>query len=355
MVFKKVDLDNALAAVAEGLSANSYVKLSTAISLYPSNGELYLVTYPDDGEVWYRAKVGTVSADFKALSVDGAQFTKAVSFCDADVELIATEDSLIIKNGKGELKLPVIVDDNNAFAVHEFFEPTGNELTVSHLAQLKMVSANVAKTMDSIAVRNVYTDENVSFSTDFENISKGDSIVNTPMLLTGRMLNFLAKHPDTKISDAGQEYFWFVSTEDNCAARFSKVFQDYLAEFPVEALKKEFESEVQHSVTLDLPSFLNSLSFLAIVADSVNDYAVIIAQETPNELILKCGQSIQTIPCESVKGDGPWSITVNCTAANTKFALYDGKVQLDVYESQLACVGQVVTSIGRIPDEPAIG
>lgn len=353
MIFKKSELDNAVTAVSEGLSANSYVKLSTTITLYPSEGNLYLVTYPDDGEVWYSAKVGAITGEFPALSVDGVQFNKAVSFCNDTVDLTPTADSLIIKNGKGELKLPLTVDDKGELAYQDFYTPTGAVLGVSHLAQLKLVSANVSKTMESIAVRNVYTDAECSFSTDFVNISKGDTIVNVPMLLTNRMLSFLGKHPDTKIMDAGTEYFWFVSEKDNCAARFSKVFQDYLPEFPVNELRQEFANEVKHSVKIDLSSFLNSLSFLAIVANSVDDYAVVVCQEQPNELILKCNESVQKIPCEPVKGDGPWSITIDCIAATQKFGLYDGQVQLDVYESQLACVGPVITSIGVIPEESA--
>ena len=75
---------------------------------------------------------------------------------------------------------------------------------------------------------------------------------------------------------------------------------------------------------------------------------VTVSQETPDKLILKCADSVQEIPCTSVKGEGPWSIEVDCLSANSRFAAYDGVVQLDVYESQLACVGPVTTSIGLI-------
>ena len=44
-------------------------------------------------------------------------------------------------------------------------------------------------------------------------------------------------------------------------------------------------------------------------------------------------------------------IAVDCTAANGKFNQYDGKVQLDVYHSQIACIGPVTTSIGLIIDD----
>lgn len=351
MIFKKTDLDNAISCVAEGLNPNSYVILSTTITLYPHDGNLYLVTHPDDGEVWYSAKVGPISGDFPAVSVDGSMFNKAVSFCNDNVDITVTEDSLIIKNGKGELKLPLMVDDLGNLAHHEFFTPDGTSLVVSNLQQLKMVSANISKTMDSIALRNVYTDENCSFSTDFVNISKGDSIVNTPMLISGRMLSFFNKHADTQVLDAGEEFFWFVSAEDRCAARFSKVFQDFIPEFPLDQLKAEFDNPVKNAVKVDMKSFLNSLSFLAIVADSVDDYAVTISQENHQELILTCKQSTQKVFCDYISGDGPWSVTVDCTAAISKFSVYDGVVELDVYESQLACVGPVVTSIGLILED----
>jgi hypothetical protein len=128
-------------------------------------------------------------------------------------------------------------------------------------------------------------------------------------------------------------------------------FQDFIEQFPLDVLQGEFQQEVEHGVLIDMAAFRNSMGFLSVIADAADDYAVTIAQETTNELILKCKQSVQKIPCESVAGEGPWEIAVDCTAANGKFNQYDGKVQLDVYRSQIACVGPVTTSIGLIIDD----
>lgn len=348
MICKKANLDTALAAVSEGLTPNSYVILATTVTLHVADGNLYLITEPDDGEVWYSAKVGTTTEAFPTVSVDGAKFSKAISYCDDTVELTTTADSLLIKNAKGTLKLPILVDDLGNNAAHEFYTKSGTQLVVSHLNQLKMLCNTLSKTMDSIAERCLYTDSECSFATDEVNISKGDSLVSTPILLSARMISYCAKHADVQIFDAGADYFWFVSEETGSAARFSKVFQDFIPQFPLDSLKAEFANEIQHSVTVDMKSFLNSMQFLAIVADSANDYSVTVSQETPDKLILKCADSVQEIPCTSVKGEGPWSIEVDCLSANSRFAAYDGVVQLDVYESQLACVGPVTTSIGLI-------
>lgn len=348
MICKKDNLNTALSAVAEGLTPNSYVILATTITLHVADGNLYLITEPDDGEVWYGAKVGATTEAFPTVSVDGAKFSKAISFCESDVELTATEDTLLVKNAKGTLKLPILVDDAGNKAAHEFYTKTGEQVKVGNLNQLKMLTGTLSKTMDSIAERCVYTDGDCSFATDEVNISKGDSLVSTPILLSARMVSFCSKHSDVQIFDAGAEYFWFVSEESGSAARFSKVFQDFIPQFPLEGLKAEFANAVLHSVQVDMSSFLNSMQFLAIVADAANDYSVTVAQETPEELILKCAESIQKVPCKSIAGNGPWSVEVDCMSANARFAAYDGMVQLDVYESQLACVGPVTTSIGLI-------
>lgn len=348
MICKKANLDTALSAVSEGLTPNSYVMLATTITLHIADGNLYLITEPDDGEVWYCAKVGATTEAFPTVSVDGAKFSKAISYCDESVELTATEDTLLIKNSKGTLKLPILVDDEGNTAAHEFFTQSGTKLTVDHLNQLKMLCGTLSKTMDSIAERCIYTDSECSFATDEINISKGDSLVSTPILLSARMISYCSKHSDVQIYDAGDDYFWFVSEETGSSARFSKVFQDFIPQFPLQNLKNEFANEILHSVTVDMSSFLNSMQFLAIVADSANDYSITVSQETPEELILKCADSIQKVPCKSVKGDGPWSVEVDCLSANARFSAYDGMVQLDVYESQLACVGPVTTSIGLV-------
>lgn len=348
MICKKTALDTALAAVSEGLTANSYVILATTVTLHVADGNLYLITEPDDGEVWYSAKVGPTSEAFPTVSVDGAKFTKAISYCDDTVELTATSDTLLIKNAKGTLKLPILVDDAGQPAAHEFFVKSGTPLAVNNLNQLKMLTGTISKTMDSIAERCIYTDGECSFATDEVNISKGDSLVSTPILMSARMISYCSKHGDVQIYDAGTEYFWFVSEETGAAARFSKVFQDFIPQFPLASLKAEFANPVLHSVTVDMVSFLNSMQFLAIVADSANDYSVTVSQESPTELILKCADSIQKVPCTTVAGDGPWSVEVDCLSANARFSAYDGVVQLDVYESQLACVGPVTTSIGLI-------
>ena len=350
MICKKENLNTALAAVSEGLTPNSYVILATTVTLHVADGKLYLITEPDDGEVWYSAEVGTTNEAFPTVSVDGAKFSKAISYCDTDVELSATEDTLLVKNSKGTLKLSILVDDAGNRAAHEFFTKSGEQIRVDNLNQLKMLTGTISKTMDSIAERCVYTDGDCSFATDEINISKGDSLVavNGGILLSARMISYCSKHSDVQIYDAGNEYFWFVSEESHSAARFSKVFQDFLDQFPLQSLKDEFSNEVLHSVQVDMSSFLNSMQFLAIVADSANDYSVTVSQETPEELILKCADSIQKVPCKSIAGSGPWSVDVDCMSANARFAAYDGIVQLDVYESQLACVGPVTTSIGLI-------
>ena len=348
MICKKENLNTALAAVSEGLTPNSYVILATTITLHVHEGNLYLITEPDDSEVWYCAKVGPTTEQFPTVSVDGAKFSKAISYCDTDVELSATEDTLLVKNAKGTLKLSILVDDAGNRAAHEFFTKSGEQLTVDHLNQLKMLTGTLSKTMDSIAERCVYTDSECSFATDEINISKGDTLVSTPILLSARMISYCAKHSDVQIYDAGPEYFWFVSEESGSAARFSKVFQDFIPQFPLQSLVNEFANPVLHSVQVDMSSFLNSMQFLAIVADAANDYSVTVSQETPEELILQCAESIQKVPCKSIAGDGPWSVAVDCMSANSHFAAYDGMVQLDVYESMLACVGPVTTSIGLI-------
>jgi hypothetical protein len=350
MNFKTANVNAAISAVSEGITPTSYIVLSTTITLCVSEGNLYLVTNPDDSEVWFSAKVGSISEPFTPVSVDGAQFMKAIACCGETCSISRVDDSLIINNGKGDLKLPILVDDNGNDAFHPFFTPSGTDVVVKNLDELKMVSANASKTMDSIALRHIYTDNDCSFTSDGVNISKGPGITGIPMLITGRMQSFFNKHADTVIKDSG-DYFWFVSANDGCEARFTKAFQDFIEQFPLDVLQGEFQQEVEHSVLIDMAAFRNSMGFLGVIADAADDYAVTIAQENPNELILKCKQSVQKIPCESVAGSGPWEVAVDCTAANSKFNQYDGKVQLDVYASQLACVGPVTTSIGLIIDD----
>ena len=348
MICKKENLSAALAAVSEGLTPNSYVILATTITLHVADGNLYLITEPDDGEVWYSCKVGATGESFPTVSVDGAKFSKAISVCDSDVELTATEDALIIKNSKGTLKLPILVDDEGVAAAHAFFTPSGTELKVDNLDQLKMLTATLSKTMDSIAERCVYTDSECSFATDDIDISKGDSLVNEPILLTARMISYISKHKDVRIFTV-DDYFWFVSDESGSAARFAKVFQEFIPNFPLEGIKNEFTNPILHSVQVDMNSFLNSVQFLVIVADAAQDYSIEVSQESPEELILKCAESVQKVPCKPIKGDGPWSITVDGMRVISRFGAYsDGIVQLDVYESQLACEGPVTTSVGLI-------
>lgn len=350
MLCKKTALDTALAVVAPGLTPNSYVILATSITLHIADGVLYLISAPDDGEVWYSAKVGETTQSFPTVSVDGAKFTKAISYCgDAEVELTATEDSLIIKNSKGTLKLPILVDDDTGeAAAHEFATPSGEELTVQNLDQLKLLTGTLSKTMDSVAERCVYTDSEVSFGTDEINISKGASLVSMPMLLSARMVDFCKKYNDVQIFNAG-DVFWFISKEVGAAARFSNVFQDFIPQFPLEGLKSEFEGGITNSVQVNMADFMSSMQFLAIVADSANDNSVMVSQENPEELTLTCADSVQKIPCKCIKSeDKPWSISVDCLSAIARFGAYDGYVQLDVYGSMLACVGPVTTSIGII-------
>ena len=57
---------------------------------------------------------------------------------------------------------------------------------------------------------------------------------------------------------------------------------------------------------------------------------------------------MQRIPCEQLNGDGPWKVVIDCSAAVKKFGQYTGKVQLDVYDTMLALVGPVTTSIGLL-------
>lgn len=348
MICKKSNLDMAISVVSEGLTPNSYVLLTTGITLHVFEGNLYLITAPDENDSWYCAKVGAVSEEFPTVSVDGAKFTKAITFCDENVELTATEDTLMIKNAKGTLKLPLLVDDDGNLLKQAWFTKSGTQLTVGHLNQLKMLTGTLSKTMDSVAERCIYTDSECSFATDEINISKGDSLVSTPILLSPRMVSYCSKHSDVQIFDAGAEDFWFVSEESGSAVKFSKVLQDFIPQFPLAGLKTEFANPVLHSVTVDIKSLLNSFQLLSIVADSAKDYSVTVSQETPEELILKCSDSIQKVPCKSIAGDGPWSVEVDCVSANARFSGYDGMVQLDVYASQLACVGPVTTSIGLI-------
>ena len=68
MICKKTNLDTALAAVSEGLTPNSYVILAQTVTLHVADGNLYLITEPDDGEVWYSAKVGATTEAFPTVS-----------------------------------------------------------------------------------------------------------------------------------------------------------------------------------------------------------------------------------------------------------------------------------------------
>ena len=122
MICKKTNLDTALAAVSEGLTPNSYVILATTITLHVAEGNLYLITEPDDGEVWYSAKVGAAES-FPTVSVDGAKFSKAISYCDETVELTATEDELNLFAAE-LLDFAIAAEDCPAFSASIFFSKT---------------------------------------------------------------------------------------------------------------------------------------------------------------------------------------------------------------------------------------
>ena len=256
-------LNDALSFVKAGLTANSYIELASNISILVQNGDLYFVTEPDDGEVKYQTKVcsvgeGTPIAD-KCVAVDGFQFIQAVSTCkDASVDLEIETDRIALNNGRGSLYLPLLVDDAGELVFNSRDDVQGEPLTVSNTEVLKLVTSCLANTMDNIAMRNIYCNKGITLTSDQVNIAKGPEVLSDEVLVTTRMREFLLKYPDCKVLVSDDK---FTMVAENKEALFTKGFQDYLEEFPVEALVDEFAKQKLHSFTVDMEQFLNERSW----------------------------------------------------------------------------------------------
>lgn len=351
----KIKLDaihEALSFVKSGLSANSYIQLAGTISLLISGGTLYLVTEPDDGEVKYQTAVCDVVEADMAIAVNGFQLLQAVDTCNGEyVELILMEDKLAVDNGRGALYLPILVDDDNHPIANSLAEIKGTEVSVSATDPLKLVTSCLSGTMDNLAIRNVYCSQGVTLASDLVNIAKGPEVLGLEMLVTGRMRDFLLRYPECKLLDS-EENFTLISADGSKVAVFTKGFQEYIEEFPVKELLAEFNQPKLHSFSIDMSQFLNALSFLRVTTNSVNDYAVKLKAAGPDSIILESDHGSQQLLKVKwlTEETGPWEIAFDCVSALSRFSFADGTRQIDIYESQIACVGPIEVSLGLIVD-----
>ena len=346
------NMNEALSFVKPGLSANSYIQLAGTISLLVKDEELYFITEPDDGEVKYQTSVCKVPgvAD-TAVAVNGFQLLEAINTCKGEsVDLDIGDDKLSINNGRGDLYLSILVDDDGQKVANTLDAIEGTEVTVSTTDPLKLVTSCLSGTMDNLAIRNVYCAPGVTLASDLVNIAKGPEVVNTEMLVTGRMRDFLLRFPDCKFLDS-EQHFTFVS--GNKQAIFTKGFQEYIEEFPVEALQAEFEQTKQHSFQVDMEQFLNALSFLKVTTNSVNDYAVKLKAAGPDCIELESEHGSQQVLKVTwlTAENGPWEVSFDCVSALSRFNFADGVRQIDIYESQIACVGPIEVSLGLILED----
>lgn len=346
-------LNDALSFVKAGLTANSYIELASNISILVQNGNLFFVTEPDDGEVKYQTKVCAVDSTVpdKCVAVDGFQFIQAISTCkDTVVELSIEADRLAVNNGRGNLYLPLLVDDAGELVYNTRDEVQGDAINVSNTEILKLVTSCLSNTMDNIAMRNIYCNKGITLTSDQVNIAKGPEVLSDEILVTTRMREFLLKYPECKVLVSEDK---FTMIADDKEALFTKGFQDYLEEFPVEALVDEFAKNKLHSFTVDMEQFINALSFLRVTTNSVNDYAVTLRAAGPNHIELESDHgSKQNLPVTWITPEnGEWSIQFDCVSALNRFVFADGVRQIDVYESQIAVVGPVEISLGLILEE----
>lgn len=351
MKIKVESINEALGFVKPGLSANSYIQLAGTISMLVLDKKLYFVTEPDDGEVKYQTAVCDVDASNDAVAVNGFQFIQAMSTCSGStVDLTIMDDKISLDNGRGALFLPILIDDDGKKVANTLSPITGDPIKVSNTEPLKLVTSCLSGTMDNLAIRNVYCAPGITLASDLVNIAKGPEVLATEMLVTGRMRDFLLRFPECRfLNDA--EHFTLI--QGNKEAIFTKGFQDYLDEFPVTELQAEFEQNKEHSFTVDMEAFLNALSFLRVTTNSVNDYAVKLKAAGPNSIELESEHgSTQTLPVTWLTNEtGPWEVSFDCVSALSRFSFADGIRQVDVYESQIACVGPIEVSLGLILDD----
>lgn len=348
----KVDVINeALSFVKSGLSANSYIQLAGTVSFLIQNNKLYFVTEPDDGEVKYQTLVCDITAPDTAVAVNGFQLLQAIGTCNGEViDIDIQDDRLALNNGRGALYLPILVDDDGNKVANTLGAVTGQDVPVSDTEPLKLVTSCLSGTMDNLAIRNVYCAPGVTLASDLVNIAKAKEIIQTEMLVTGRMRDFLLRFPDCKFLDS-EEHFTLVA--GNKVAIFTKIFQDYLDEFPVNELQAEFNQEKLHSFTVDMEQFLNALSFLRVTTNSVNDFAVKLKAAGPDSIELESdfGSKQRLKVTWLTQENGPWEVTFDCVSALSRFSFADGIRQIDIYESQIACVGSIEVSLGLIIED----
>lgn len=342
---------DALSFVKAGLSANSYIELAGNISILIQNGDMYLVTEPDDGEVKYQTKVCSVPGiPDKCVAVDGFQLIQAIGTCSSTtVDITLEDDRLALDNGRGNLYLSILVDDAGEL-VHNTRETVqGDPISVSNTEILKLVTSCLSNTMDNIAMRNIYCNKGITLTSDQVNIAKGPEVLSDEILVTSRMREFLLKYPECQVLVSEDKFTMIAGDKE---ALFTKGFQGYLEEFPVEAVVAEFAKEKLHSFTVDMEQFLNALSFLRVTTDSVNDYAVTLRAAGPDHIELESDHgSKQSLNVTWLTPEnGPWEIQFDCVSALSRFAFADGIRQIDVYESQVAVVGPVEVSLGLIED-----
>lgn len=345
-------LNDALNFVKAGLSPNSYLQIATTVTFLAQDGDLYFITEPDDGEVKYQVNVcKTDLPNGTAVAVNGFQFTQAVGTCtNPEVELVLEEDKVSLDNGRGALYLPILVDDDGNPVANTLGAVSGTDVEVKNPDSLRMMTACLSTSMDNIAIRNIYCSKGVTLASDLVNIAKAGEVIGEEMLVTQRMREFLLKYSDCKFK-VSDEFLTLVS--ENKVALFTKGFQAYLEEFPVDALNAEFEQTKQHSFTIDMEQFLNALSFLRVATNSVNDYAVTLRANGPDSIELESDHgSKQLLKVNWLTPEnGPWEISFDCVSALARFAFADGVRRIDVYDTMISCVGAIEVALGLIIDE----
>ena len=344
-------ISTALGFVKPGLSANSYIQLASTVSILIASGRLFFVTEPDDGEVKYQVEVCAIAAPDAAVAVNGFQLLQAVGTCNGPtIDLEIFSDKLSLDNGRGALYLPLLIDDDGTTVSNTLGAISGEPIKISDTEPLKLVTSCLSGTMDNLAIRNVYCAPGVTLASDLVNIAKGPEVINTELLVTGRMRDFLLRFPDCKLLKSDKAY---TMISGNSVAIFTLGFQEYLSEFPVEALVSEFEKNKEHSFTVDMGAFLNALSFLRVTANSVNDYEVKLKAAGPDSIQLESDHgSKQTLKVQWLsKEEGPWSVSFDCVSALSRFGFVDGVRQIDIYESQISAIGPIEVSLGLILED----
>lgn len=351
MRIKVETVDTAVSFVKAGLSANSYIQLAGTITMLIQGGKLYFITEPDDGEVKYQTAVCDVTDADCAVAVNGFQLIQAVSTCAGEfLDLEILDDKISLDNGRGALYLPILVDDDGKPVANTLDVVEGEDVKMSNTEPLKLVTGCLSQTMDNLAIRNVYCAPGVTLASDLVNIAKAPEVIAKEMLVTARMREFLLRFPECTLLDS-ETHFTFIA--EGKEAIFSKSFQDYLEDFPVAALEAEFEQQKLHSFTVDMSQFLNALSFLRVTTNSVNDYAVKLTAAGPDSIKLTSDHGSQQVLKVNwlTPESGEWSVSFDCVSALARFAFADGVRQIDVYDSQIACVGAIDVSLGLIVDD----